>query len=239
MGPSPNLTNDDVILCYPSRRLMDNLTHRHCQTCPYATEALQSQMKIHRIVACEISRLLGGTLRGPYICLRMFQVIFHCVPWYITIFPPPFGRRFFGVTWIPSASYEANLHPPRSTWIFTLSEAVNGSVWWRLHLDHDMAMQCCAAGRVCQSHLFGEKSGYTVGKESLYCRDLRFLTSGHPRFLSVLFRILLGWFMVLKMFLKWKIPGKSTLLSFLSSSCTSAQVFGTCINGPHHRSRMT
>lgn len=123
-------------------------------------------------------------------------------------------------------------HPLWSTWIFPLvSEAVNGSVWSRLHLDHDMAMQCCAAGDR-QSHLFGEKSGYTVVK-SHYCRDLRFLTSGHPRFRTVFFVFCWVGFWCFQMFLKWKIPGKSTLLSFLGSS------FGTCINGPHHRSRMT
>ena len=30
------------------------------------------------------------------------------VPWEITIFPPPFGRRKNGVTWIPSASNHSN-----------------------------------------------------------------------------------------------------------------------------------
>lgn len=38
---------------------------------------------------------------------------------------------------------------------------------------------------------FGKKSGYTVVK-SHYCRDLRFLTSGHPRFRTVFFSYFVG-----------------------------------------------
>ena len=109
-------------------------------------------------------------------------------------FSPPFGRRFFWVTWIPSASYEAN----PSAMVDLDFPSFGGGEWQRLvevafGPRHGHAVLC--SRRSSESSFWGKIWIYS-GKESLYCRDLGFLTSGHPRFRTVFFHILLGRFMV-------------------------------------------